>query len=154
MSSKDENKVWPDTVWRQSSFNEMYCECVAIIRFFWVVADNLTYCILFNSNLISIQCKYIYIKLFFTECLRHRHSMWMVNKACHYGAMLQRSGNLMTDPRWEDCSNLTKITKFVDIFFSTYHYTDINVYKWLDSFRHQIFVLLPQHKSATQSIFQ
>ncbi len=26
-SCKDENKVWPDTVWRQFSFNEVYCEC-------------------------------------------------------------------------------------------------------------------------------
>ncbi len=26
-SFKDENKLWPDTVWRQFSFNDVYCEC-------------------------------------------------------------------------------------------------------------------------------
>ena len=26
-SFKDENKVWPDTVWRQFWSNDMYCEC-------------------------------------------------------------------------------------------------------------------------------
>ncbi len=82
--NKDENKVWPDTVWRQSSLNELNCECdIQVLRSIKVALFKIT------DSTNQESCRFVYVKV--VLCI---HECNLILKQTHLTSILSLSSTL------------------------------------------------------------